>query len=748
MIAIAEKIWPGLKKMEGQRRLVGIAEVITFLYSTPLALAGFVWLVTVTDPEMARRNWIMLTFLGILMLLFRRLGFFLIAEIRSGRYASSDGSLESMVLWTALFLYGPTALWLAVFWLVFDLVSRWRKSLPAIDRWSRARNFTLFQASTLLASLSALHFYRLWGGIIPLEGLSPQLILLAAEALFVNFVVTLIVWSGYIAFTMWEQINLAGPGTTSPVIRFMLAALGLPMLAHPFAILAAGLYQENGVITFVFFAAGMVVVALLTRQLSWAAESRRQQSRQLEKLEALGRAILNASPDASSLPLLLRESIPGMFPSGRVLAWVQPDDVLLNYPLDWHLDTDRLWSWLCEKKEAAAFLPRDRLPWQEQPAGHNALVVTPILNVDDNEPMGGIYLELFSLSQPWDNRSLINLFPAMQSLAAQVASALHRAELYSQALAYQKVTEELSLAGKIQASFLPDELPSLSGWQLAVTLLPARETSGDFFDLIPLENGKLGILIADVTDKGVGAALYMALSRTLIRTYAIEFGDDPQPDVVFFAANGRILKDARADLFVTAFYGILDPATGELTYCNAGHNPPYLLSNQDSQRLQLLGQTGMPIGIEEDNLWERATVQINPGDILVLYTDGIPDAQNKQGEFFEDRLLQKVVLESCGLSAQEVQDKILEEVQTFVGEAPQFDDITLLILVRDAADISEKIRAPSDARIFSHNFQSKRILEGFLVLDHSEQVARLWVKLEVDLVHHLADQEQTCPTRF
>jgi serine phosphatase RsbU (regulator of sigma subunit) len=306
--------------------------------------------------------------------------------------------------------------------------------------------------------------------------------------------------------------------------------------------------------------------------------------------------------------------------------------------------------------------------------------------VESGRTIGGIYLELHNLVQPWDTRSLASLFPAVLSLAAQVGSALHQASMYAQALAYQKVSQELSLAGKIQASFLPDELPRLNGWQLAVTLLPARETSGDFFDLIPLSESKLGLLIADVTDKGVGAALYMALSRTLIRTYAVEFDEDPQPDVVLFAANGRLLKDARADLFVTAFYGVLDLETGEMIYTNAGHNPPYLVRARDengASAVEALLPTGMPLGIEEDSVWAQETIRFGPGDVLVMYTDGIPDSQNSQGEFFRDDLLMEAVLDSQGSQANEIQDVILERVQKFVGEAPQFDDITLMILARE-----------------------------------------------------------------
>jgi sigma-B regulation protein RsbU (phosphoserine phosphatase) len=174
----------------------------------------------------------------------------------------------------------------------------------------------------------------------------------------------------------------------------------------------------------------------------------------------------------------------------------------------------------------------------------------------------------------------------------------------------------------------------------------------------------------------------MALSRTLLRTYALEF--DAEPEVVFYAANARLLSDARANLFVTAFYGILDPQAGTLTYCNAGHNPPYLIGAGDGNPVQSLGRTGMAIGIEEFTTWKQASVNISPGDILLLYTDGIPDALNEAGEFFEDESLIEVTHTLKGRPAQEIQEAILEKVQKFAGAQPQSDDITLMILVRDA----------------------------------------------------------------
>jgi serine phosphatase RsbU (regulator of sigma subunit) len=617
------------------------------------------------------------------MYLFRRLGFFFISEIRVGRYASSDGSMESMVIWIGLFLLGPTTLWLAVLLSTLDFVRNWNRFISKVDRWSRLRNYTFYLTSSTLIYLVAYHLYLRWGGMPLPGGLGLDFIVPAFAAVVTYFVLVLVVWSGYILYSIWTQMVLTQSGNVQPVIRFMLISLGLPSLAHPFAILSAGLYVQNGILTFLFFIIGLVLVAALTRQLSWVAESNRQRSRQLERLEELGRSIINAPPDASTLPGLLREHVPTMFPPGRVLIWMSPDQVLARYPEDWSVDLGSLVEWLSESSQVASFLVDDRLPWAGDSQAHNAVVVAPVLDVDSNTPRGGIYLELYSLSQPWDTVSLASLYPGVLSLSAYVASAFHQAEIYTQALAYQRVSEELSLAGRIQASFLPDELPKLSGWQLAVTLLPARETSGDFFDLIPLSDGRMGILVADVADKGVGAALYMALCRTLIRTYAIEFDDEPHPELVLFAANGRILRDARANLFVTTFYSILDPKTGVLTYSNAGHNPPLLLKAQGEKSIYLLGQTGMPVGVEEEQVWGVETVQIQPGDVLILYTDGIPDALNPHGDFFQDKRLIEMALSSQGLTANEIQEVILKGLGQFVGNAPQFDDITLMVLVRD-----------------------------------------------------------------
>jgi sigma-B regulation protein RsbU (phosphoserine phosphatase) len=271
---------------------------------------------------------------------------------------------------------------------------------------------------------------------------------------------------------------------------------------------------------------------------------------------------------------------------------------------------------------------------------------------------------------------------------ARVETHLALRELQKQLLdANERMAQELSLAGEIQASFLPRELPGMPGWQLAATLQPARQASGDFYDFVSLPDARLGIVMADVSDKGAGAALYMALSCTLIRTYAQQY--PTQPELVLGAVNRRILADTNAMQFVTVFYGILELATGTLVYGNAGHCPPLHFRAASEGEPQELGATGMALGILEDRTWRRKTVQIDPGDLLVFYTDGITEAYRELPLLFGgERLLESVraTLGTAGSqrpSAQQIQDRILADVHRFVGGAPQSDDIALTILIRD-----------------------------------------------------------------
>ena len=399
-----------------------------------------------------------------------------------------------------------------------------------------------------------------------------------------------------------------------------------------------------------------------------------QRARELTKLEELGRAILNGPPDASTLSELLGEHVSLMFPHGQLEIRLFPDQILLRHPDDRQPVAASAWEWLATQSEAQHFLPGEVPPWDTQAAAE-ALVVAPILAMETKEPIGGIHLSLGS-----DPDAAPSLLPAVNSLAAQICSALHGARVYAQELAHESVSRELALAGQVQANFLPDTLPDVPGWQLAAMLEPARETSGDFYDVIPLPSGRFGLLIADVADKGMGAALYMALSRTLIRTYAIEH--EAQPGLVLAAANHRILADTRAGLFVTVFYGVLDPTSGELTYSNAGHNPPYLLSAGDGNVIQELDRTGVPLGILDDGTWQQRTAHLAPGDVLLLYTDGITEAQNAQEAFFDEDGLREVVRANLGRSARDIQDGVIAQVGAFVGDTPQFDDITMMVVVR------------------------------------------------------------------
>jgi len=240
---------------------------------------------------------------------------------------------------------------------------------------------------------------------------------------------------------------------------------------------------------------------------------------------------------------------------------------------------------------------------------------------------------------------------------------------------------ELAIAAEIQQSFLPDVIPQIEGFEIAGTNIPAKEVGGDFFDVVPLEvipldKKCMGIMIADVSGKGVPAALFMALSRIVIRVSATMFSK--VSEAISFA-NPVISRDSKTGMFVTVFYGVLDNEQRTLSYVNAGHNPP-LLFRAGSDEPEELPATGIAMGAMEESPYDQGEVHLSPGDILVMYTDGVTEAVNDREEMFEIPRLTQVVLGNRGRPAKEMIDAIISAVNAFSQNQPQYDDITLMVV--------------------------------------------------------------------
>jgi len=246
----------------------------------------------------------------------------------------------------------------------------------------------------------------------------------------------------------------------------------------------------------------------------------------------------------------------------------------------------------------------------------------------------------------------------------------------------ERKNTELAIAAEIQQSFLPDTIPRIEGYEIAARSVMAKEVGGDFFDVIPLEvvplgKGQLGVMIADVSGKGIPAALFMALSRIVVRVNATWYRG--QADAAIRDANAIIANDAKSGMFVTLFYGFLDAGSRSLTYVNAGHNPPIHFHAADGS-LTDLPATGIAMGVLPDSAYTQQTVPMPPGDLLVLYTDGITEAENPDLAMFGTERLEAIIRSSRGLSADAVCQAILAAVKEFSGDRPQSDDITLMVI--------------------------------------------------------------------
>jgi serine phosphatase RsbU (regulator of sigma subunit)/anti-sigma regulatory factor (Ser/Thr protein kinase) len=271
----------------------------------------------------------------------------------------------------------------------------------------------------------------------------------------------------------------------------------------------------------------------------------------------------------------------------------------------------------------------------------------------------------------------------LESLAAQAAPAVRVGQLVREQeveiRSRERLEQELQVAKLIQQHFLPRTLPDLPGWQIDAHYRPAREVGGDFYDFIALEDGRVGIVIGDVTDKGVPAALVMAATRSVLRAAAQRLGD---PGEVLERVNEHLCPDIPEHMFVTCLYGVLDPATGRLRFANAGHNLPCVRSGN---RVAELRATGMPLGLMPGMRYDEAEAMLDPGSQILLYSDGLVEAHDSEREMYGTPRLTELIGSTA--HGERLIDRLLGSLQAFTGDAgEQEDDITLVSLRRSAAD--------------------------------------------------------------
>ncbi|MGC1308571.1 MAG: SpoIIE family protein phosphatase [Phormidesmis sp.] len=299
-------------------------------------------------------------------------------------------------------------------------------------------------------------------------------------------------------------------------------------------------------------------------------------------------------------------------------------------------------------------------------------------------------------------------------LAAQATAALNNQRLLQQQSQFLKGERDLQIGRQIQLDFLPETLPEIPGWEIAAYFHPAREVAGDFYDAFPMPNGRIGLVMADVCDKGVGAALFMSLFRTLVRvlarqTYSLGLLDQLTSDTPPLRTGSKpasskkqklrlprtgtqALQNAitmtnnyiaethfRTSMFATMFFGVLDPATGNMIYINAGHEAP-IVCGPEGIKTQL-GSTGPAVGMMPNMDFQIEQIQLAPGDSLFTYTDGVPEAHAPSGEMFSDQRLYDL-LEKHAESVTQTVNQVEKAVRQHISSAPQFDDITMLAVRR------------------------------------------------------------------
>lgn len=292
----------------------------------------------------------------------------------------------------------------------------------------------------------------------------------------------------------------------------------------------------------------------------------------------------------------------------------------------------------------------------------------------DNETVIGL---LYADSADSHDRYTTDELKAFTLLANCVAVALTHARYHTMEAEKQRLEGELGAARRIMTALLTEHAPVVPGWDLLPHLVSCTEVGGDLYDLFMLPDGRLLLAVGDVSGKGLGAALLVSSLLPLLRGLSCR---DLDPAAMVARLDAVLYPVTEPVRYATMFLGALDPATGRLDYVNAGHNPPYIVRADGT--MDTLAPTGMPVALVGEGTWERATVTLAPGDLLALFTDGIPEAWNSADEDYTEKRLEAALDRSRGKSTAEVRDAVLADLASFVRDAPASDDVTLVLVRR------------------------------------------------------------------
>jgi serine phosphatase RsbU (regulator of sigma subunit)/anti-sigma regulatory factor (Ser/Thr protein kinase) len=297
-----------------------------------------------------------------------------------------------------------------------------------------------------------------------------------------------------------------------------------------------------------------------------------------------------------------------------------------------------------------------------------------------------------------DDRGLLNTLASQAAPAVRVAQLVRQQQIETRER--ERIEQELRVARLIQQTLLPKELPEMSGWSLAAYYQPARAVGGDFYDFLPFSDGRLGIVIGDVTDKGVPAALVMATTRSILRTAAQE--GEAAPGDVLARANDLLFPDIPPRMFVTCLYGILNPHTGALVYANAGHDLPH--QRQEGGAVELRA-TGMPLGLMPGMSYEERETILAPGDSVLFYSDGLVEAHNPDHDMFGFPRLMSLMADWTDTTP--LIERMLNELAAFTGAGwEQEDDVTLVTLQREKLAFAALAMPPDESDAMSEDWQS------------------------------------------